>query len=132
MKKWMVVFVILVIFVLPGFSQSMEGGEDKEALVTMEEVVVTGTRSVQEVKKIPAHVAIITTDQIKASGAQSVPDVLRSLGGVMVRDLNGNANRHGRIWRNGRPPCGCPNQWPQGQPDRPVRRQMDSHTCRKC
>lgn len=92
MKKRMVVFVILVIIALPGFSQSAEGGEDKEALVTMEEVVVTGTRSAQEVEKIPAHVAIITTDQIKASGAQSVPDVLRSLGGVMVRDLNGNAN----------------------------------------
>jgi len=58
----------------------------------MEEVVVTATRHVQEVQKVPAQVSVITSDQIKASGAQSVPDVLRELGGVIVRDLNGNGN----------------------------------------
>lgn len=61
-------------------------------LATLEEVVVTGTRFEREVDKIPAHVSVITADQIKRSGAQTVPDVLRGLGGVSIRDLNGNGN----------------------------------------
>lgn len=74
-------------------SSSAFGGETKtEAVDTMEEVVVTATRTGQKVTKIPAHVTIITSDEIQKSGANSVPDVLRNVGGVVVTDLNGNAN----------------------------------------
>lgn len=58
----------------------------------MDEVVVTGTRFEQEVVKIPANVTVISSEDIKESGAQTVPDILRTLGGVTVRDLNGNGN----------------------------------------
>ncbi len=67
--------------------------EEKSANIKrMDEVVVTGTRFEQEIDKIPASVTVITSDDIKKSGAQSVPDILRNLSGVSIRDLNGNGN----------------------------------------
>jgi len=92
MKKWIVLFVLLAVPALPGSGQSQDKEEGGGSSITLKEVVVTGTRYEQEVEKVPAHVAIITADEIKASGAQSVPDVLRGLGGIVVRDLNGNRN----------------------------------------
>lgn len=56
----------------------------------MEEVVVTAGRVEQSTARIPATVSVITAEQIQESGARSVPDVLRSLPGVWVSDLNGN------------------------------------------
>lgn len=61
-----------------------------EAPQLMDEVVVTAGRVEQSVARIPAQVTIVTAEQIQESGAQSVPDVLRSLAGVFVSDLNGN------------------------------------------
>lgn len=56
----------------------------------MDEMVITGSRLAQQREKIPAQVTVITAADIEASGAQSVPDALRNLGGVTVTDLNGN------------------------------------------
>ncbi len=56
----------------------------------LDEMVITGSRLAQKIEKIPAQVTVITAADIEASGAQSVPDALRNLGGVTVTDLNGN------------------------------------------
>jgi iron complex outermembrane receptor protein len=56
----------------------------------MEEVVVTGTRYEERVEKIPANVTIIDEKTIKNSNAMSVPALLRSEEGIVVRDLLGN------------------------------------------
>jgi iron complex outermembrane receptor protein len=58
--------------------------------VTLEEVVVTATRDVEEVRKIPANVTVITRKEIERSNAQVVVDVLRDEVGVVVRDFYGN------------------------------------------
>jgi len=58
--------------------------------LVMDEVVITGTRLEQKNEKIPAQITVITAEDIKASGAQSVPDALRNVAGVTVTDLNGN------------------------------------------
>jgi iron complex outermembrane receptor protein len=82
----------------------------------MEEMVVTATRFERQKEKIPAHVSILDEQDIERSGADSVPDVLQRLGGVVVRDLNGNginqsvdmggfgetADRHVAVVVNGR------------------------------
>lgn len=86
------VFLVVIGLTVCAWAQESQEKDEPEPVTTLKEVVVTGTRTEQEVEKIPAHVAVITADQIQASGAQSVPDVLRSLGGVIVRDLNGNGN----------------------------------------
>jgi len=61
-----------------------------EAIDTMEEVVVTGTRTEQKVEKIPAHVTVITVEDIQNSNAQNIPELMRSEAGVNVRNLLGN------------------------------------------
>jgi iron complex outermembrane receptor protein len=57
--------------------------------VTLEEVVVTATRDVQEIRKVPANVTVITREEIERSHVQTTVDLLRSEVGVVVRDLTG-------------------------------------------
>ena len=61
--------------------------EEKE--VTLGEVVVTGTRDVQEIRKIPANVTVITREELQRSNAQTVIDLMRSEVGVVARDFYG-------------------------------------------
>ena len=58
--------------------------------VTLEPVVVTGTRDIQEIRKIPADVTLITKEEIQESNAKTVVDVLRDKADVVVRDFYGN------------------------------------------
>ena len=87
-KMYWVLGLLVATLVLPVGTMA----ETSKDIATMEDMIVTATRSEQNVAKVPAHVAVITAEDIKASGAQSVPDLLRSLGGVLVSDLNGNGN----------------------------------------
>lgn len=107
--------VLLFVGVLALIGPSWASAAEEETLV-MEEVVVTATRTEQAVEKVPAQVTVVTRDQIEASGARSVPDVLSGLAGVYVSDLNGNgmnqtvdmggfgetANRHVAVVIDGR------------------------------
>ncbi len=90
MKKYLnaIVIIGLVLFMTAGMVTAAEA----EANDTMEEVVVTATRTEQKVEKIPAQVTVITAKEIQKSGANSVPDVLKSVTGVVVTDLYGNGN----------------------------------------
>lgn len=92
MRKILLTSMIITALAMPVISFAEDKKADTSRHIRMDEVVVTGTRSEQEVEKIPASVAVITSEDIKKSGAQSVPDILRNLGGVSVRDLNGNGN----------------------------------------
>ena len=58
--------------------------------VEMDEVVVTGTRNEQEIKKIPANVTVIDQEDIKNSTARTVVDLLRGQQGLIVSDMGGN------------------------------------------
>ncbi len=83
--------VVTALFVfLAGTSGVWAVPVPEQDYVVMEEVVVTATRFERETEKIPAKVTIIDREDIKKSGAHSVPDVLRSLGGIHVRDMSGN------------------------------------------
>jgi iron complex outermembrane receptor protein len=62
----------------------------QEKEVTLEEVVVTATRDVEEIRKIPANVTVITRQGIEQSNAQNVVDLLRNEVDVEVRDYYGN------------------------------------------
>jgi len=66
---------------LSGFAQVPQG--------TLKEVVVTASRFGEERMSAPAAIQVITQEDIKNSGASSVPDVLMMLGGVNVRDISG-------------------------------------------
>jgi iron complex outermembrane receptor protein len=66
---------------LSGFAQVAQG--------TLKEVVVTASRFGEERMSAPAAIQVITQEDIKKSGATSVPDVLMMLGGLNVRDISG-------------------------------------------
>lgn len=55
----------------------------------MEEVVVTGSRIEEQITRVPANITVITEQDIRASNAKSVPEILRYQEGVVVRDMLG-------------------------------------------
>jgi iron complex outermembrane receptor protein len=61
----------------------------QEKEVTLEEVVVTATRDIEEIRKIPAHVTVITKEEIEHSNAQTIVDLMRDEAGAVIRDYYG-------------------------------------------
>ena len=57
------------------------------------QVVVSATRSEQSAVTTPSSITVITQDDINASGATSITDVLRSQADLQVRDLFGDGSR---------------------------------------
>ena len=80
----------LFLFLLPSQALAQEDKKPPGSPVTMDEVVVTGTRSEEKVERIPANVTVIDQEDIKNSSAKNVPDLLRSQEGIVVRDLLAN------------------------------------------
>ncbi len=84
MKRFVPLMTSFILLLLTPLSLS---AQEKE--VTLEPVVVTATRDVQEIRKVPANVTVITKEEIARSKAQSVIDVLRDEVGLVVRDYYG-------------------------------------------
>ena len=81
-------FSLLVLIVTPAFVTLAAADEPKEK--ELEQVVVTATRYEEPTEKVPASVTVITSEDIQATTAQTVPDVLRDKAGIEVRDILGN------------------------------------------
>jgi iron complex outermembrane receptor protein len=77
----------LVVFVLSGSSPHAAD------VVRVEPVVVSATRSLQSSVPTPAAISIIGRDEIEASGARHIAEVLRGRGGVQLRDPYGDGSR---------------------------------------
>lgn len=90
MKKICLIMMLVLTLSFQAMASADENANQQDAVAIMDEVVVTGSRQEQATEKIPAQITVITAEDIKASGAQSVPDALRNLGGVIVTDFNGN------------------------------------------
>jgi iron complex outermembrane receptor protein len=71
----------------------MDQGYVSDALVTMEEVVVTATRDTQEIRKAPANVSVITAEEIEKSGATTVVEALDKLESIQFRTSSGNSSQ---------------------------------------
>lgn len=76
----------------PPAAWAQPGGGDPGAL-EVPEVVVSGTRSPQSTVTLPASITIITRQEIEASGAHHLVDVLRGRGEVQVSDRFGDGSR---------------------------------------
>ena len=91
-------FWLTAIFVLtatvPAFGQVKDESEDQDKPVNFEEqLVVTASRSEQELVNAPAAVTVISSETIQNSPATNVGELLRSVPGVNVaqisaRDIN--------------------------------------------
>jgi len=88
-KIWLAgVFFCLLGIPFSGYTADEKPAGDDE--VIMEEVVVTGTRTQEEVSKVPANVTVINEEDIRNSNARNVTDLLRTEEGLSVRDYYGN------------------------------------------
>jgi iron complex outermembrane receptor protein len=85
----MAVLVILTLF-SPFAAQAQTAGGADTARATLPEVVVTGTRTEDEIQRVPASVSVIGADNIRRSNARTAVDLLRREEGIVVRDLLGN------------------------------------------
>ncbi|HPO35500.1 MAG TPA: TonB-dependent receptor [Syntrophales bacterium] len=57
----------------------------------LEEIVVTAAREKAELRRIPAHVTVITQEQIEALRASTLIEVLDRVEGIHFRDYSGNS-----------------------------------------
>jgi iron complex outermembrane recepter protein len=58
--------------------------------VSLEEIVVTAKRYEEKLPGVPAHVTVITEEDIKNSPSQNIPDLLKTEAGIHVYDIGGN------------------------------------------
>ncbi|MBS1115300.1 MAG: TonB-dependent receptor, partial [Nitrospirae bacterium] len=81
-------FLLLIIMIsaaLPAWA------EDKT--ISLDEVVVTATRTEEDIDKISSNVTVITQEDIKKSTATTVQDLLRNEAGIIIRDLYGTGTK---------------------------------------
>ncbi|MGW8313391.1 MAG: TonB-dependent receptor [Desulfuromonadales bacterium] len=85
-----------LLLVLTGVIISGQGfaAELQSPLTVMHEIVVTATRQEEALSDVPANVTVVTEQEIAQSPAQTIPELLRSVPGVVVNDIAGN----GRIY----------------------------------
>ncbi len=80
--------VLLIVMVLPLFpvrGQTAESSSDEEVL-EIERVIVTATRTEEKLLDVPGHATVITEEEIRASGARNLAEVLDLKAGVSVSD----------------------------------------------
>jgi iron complex outermembrane receptor protein len=67
----------------------------EEAPSVLSQVVVSATRSGQELAKVPASISVVSQDVIQGTGRRntSIEEVLRTVPGVVIRDQLGGASR---------------------------------------
>ena len=66
--------------------------QEADGVVTLEETVVTATRDTEEMQHVPAHLTVITADDIRESGATTLIDVLRRVEGIHIKSYSSPAN----------------------------------------
>jgi iron complex outermembrane receptor protein len=84
MKKYLLLIILLAIST-PAWAE--------ETTLSLDEVVVTATRTQEETDKISSNVTVITQEEIKKSTATTVQDLLRSEAGIIIRDLYGTGTK---------------------------------------
>ncbi|MFH1350551.1 MAG: TonB-dependent receptor [Pseudomonadota bacterium] len=82
MKKWIIFTALFCVFALPGVGSSEEKKKEKETSVTMEEVVVTATKTEEKRKDVPNTVIIMDEIDIQESPARSLGELLSNELGI--------------------------------------------------
>jgi iron complex outermembrane receptor protein len=80
-------FPFLVVFVVSLFPLAVF---PQNSPLNLDEIVVTASRTESPLREAPANVSIITADQIRESGAQTVADALEREPGVFPQNYLGN------------------------------------------
>ncbi|MCP5105824.1 MAG: TonB-dependent receptor, partial [bacterium] len=87
-KKYFPVFAVAVMFLGISMENLLWAQVEKEKLLFREiPVVITAARKEQPITQAPTTITVITAEDIKYSGAVSIPDVLRMVPGVDVMTI---------------------------------------------
>ncbi len=84
--------LMVAMVVLMGFPELATAAELPP--VVMDEVVVTATRQEERLATVPANVTVVNAEDITRSAAETVPELLRSVAGVLVNDIAGNGRNY--------------------------------------
>lgn len=84
--KRLTLITISLLIILTGLSFAQTQDQDIE----LEKIVVTPSRTQEEIYKSPGNVTVITRGQIERSKAKTVPELLNTIGSVIMRDYLGN------------------------------------------
>jgi outer membrane cobalamin receptor len=79
--------LLSALFLISGITRAQEKTDSTVTAKPLAAVVVSATRSEQTVESLPSPVTVIGKPEIKASSAVSVPDFLRSIPGLNLRDF---------------------------------------------
>ncbi|HOO89830.1 MAG TPA: TonB-dependent receptor [Syntrophales bacterium] len=93
MKKAVRVLAGVVVLCTVIFCTGVSFAQEVKNPAELEEVVVTATGKAEEVRKIPAHVTVITAKEIAEAGAVSIVDVLDGLAGINFRTFSANPSQ---------------------------------------
>lgn len=101
MKKLLILYVIVFIFLLQGWCMAENEKKDGESIATMEEVVVTATKTELSMEKIGgSSVTVITAEDIKNKKLSTVEEVLKGVQGIDVK-ATGGLGTHTSIFMRG-------------------------------
>jgi iron complex outermembrane recepter protein len=85
------IFIIICIpLIFAGVCRAETATKEEKGMATLPEVVVTAARTASQIERVPAGITVITHQDIKNSNAGSIPDLLSSGEGIVVRNLQGN------------------------------------------
>jgi len=91
-----VVFAVLVpvlLVIASGEPAGAQAPSSPETELAVEEIVVTATRladRIQELRRVPGQVYVITAQEIERTKARTVQEAIRQVPGVVLYDQNGN------------------------------------------
>ncbi len=85
MKKFVGVFVVLTLLILPGFSLAKEEAKDKESKVTLETITVTAEKFPVLERESSRFVTVISADELKETSANNLVDALKRKGGFAYK-----------------------------------------------
>ena len=90
MNKKILYSAVAALMIFPAMAT---GEESVEKIKTLDEVVVTATRTAKDTRTVPANVTVITAEEIADSGASSIIDVLQNQSNIHIRTFSGNPSQ---------------------------------------
>ena len=77
------------LIIATAFSASFPASTRAAEPVDIERIIVTSARGPEDVAATPRYGTVINAEDITSSNAQTIPEVLRTVAGVMIRDYTG-------------------------------------------
>lgn len=83
--------LLIIVLLLDAIYSSGRIAHAQTPSIELEDVFVTATRQPESMLTVPAHVTVITSEEIESSNATDVGDLLREEGGLWVTNITGSS-----------------------------------------